>query len=292
MQHFQHAILLATSLYLCSTCYGQEDTSWTFEGQGQLNFSQAAFYNWAAGGENSVSFTGIADLSANYAKEKNSWENNLQLAYGQSRLGEEWRKSEDAISLSSKYGHNLSKVWLAAALLEFKTQFANGYNYPNDSVVVSKAFAPAYANISVGFDYKPADYFSLYLSPLGGKFTYVGDTMTVDQKIYGVPAGKKLRAEMGATAKLTFKKELLKNVTVSTDLLLFSNYLDSPQNVDVDWQTSISMKVNDFIAAFITSQLIYDHDILVPKTTEAGVPYQGVGTQFKEVLAIGLTYKL
>ena len=292
MQHLNLLTAIAGSLLLCIPAIGQEDTSWTIEGQGQLNFSQAAFYNWAPGGQNTISLAAIADLAANYAEAGNTWENALQIAFGQTKTGPDWQKSEDVLELTSKYGHGLSEFWQASALLEFKTQFANGYNYPNDSVVVSKAFAPASASLSVGFDYKPTESFSLYLSPLGAKFTYVGDTITVDQQAYGIPAGQKLRAELGATIKAAFKKEIWENVTVNTELLLFSNYLENPQNVDIDWQTTIGLKVNDFISASITSRLIYDHDMLVPKTTDAGEPYQGRGTQFKEVLAIGLTYKL
>lgn len=292
MHWMRNEFLFVVAMCLALRGFGQEDTSWTFGGQGQLNFSQAAFVNWAAGGQNTLALTGIVDLSADYHKGKKTWENSLSMAYGQTKLGPDWRKSEDALELTSKFGHSLSKVWQASSLLEFKTQFAPGYNFPNDSVIVSKALAPAFANLSVGFDYKPADFFSLYLSPIGAKWIYVGDTMTVNQEVYGVESGNKLRSELGATVKMTIKKEVLKNVTVNSNVLLFSNYLENPQNVDIDWQMTIGMKVNEFISASVSTQLIYDDNILIPKTTEAGVPYQGKGTQFKEVLAIGLTYKL
>jgi hypothetical protein len=83
-------------------------------------------------------------------------------------------------------------------------------------------------------------------------------------------------------------------VTFSTSLELFSNYLKDPQNIDVLWENILNMKVNKFITASITTNLIYDHDIPVPvERTINGVIVPGTGPrlQFKEVLAIGLAYK-
>ncbi len=77
-----------------------------------------------------------------------------------------------------------------------------------------------------------------------------------------------------------------------TKLDLFSNYLHNPQNVDVSWETIIGFKVNKYISATITTQLVYDDDvkIAVDKNGDGINESFGPRTQFKEVLGIGFSY--
>jgi hypothetical protein len=63
--------------------------------------------------------------------------------------------------------------------------------------------------------------------------------------------------------------------------------LHNPQNIDVDWQNLITMKINSWLNANISAHLIYDDDITI--TDKDG--NSGPRTQFKEVLSIGLSYK-
>ena len=53
-------------------------------------------------------------------------------------------KNDDKIDFTSKYGYKTSKNWNIASLVNFKSQFTKGYNYPNDSTVISNFLAPAY----------------------------------------------------------------------------------------------------------------------------------------------------
>ena len=88
---------------------------------------------------------------------------------------------------------------------------------------------------------------------------------------------------------------IAKNITLSSKLDLFTNYFKNPQNIDVSWDVLIGFKVNKFVSASINTTLIYDHDIPVPiYHTVNGVKTKtdsGPRTQFKEVLAIGFSYK-
>jgi len=67
----------------------------------------------------------------------------------------------------------------------------------------------------------------------------------------------------------------------------------SPQNIDVNWELLISMKVNKYISATITTQLIYDDDIniAVDNNNDDIIDEFGPRVQFREVLGIGLSYK-
>lgn len=282
--------------------------AWKKGGTGTLNFSQVSLSNWAQGGENSLSVTALFNLSANYKKGKTTWENTLDLAYGFLQSGDARpRKSDDKIEFSSKYGYKTSNHWSYATMISFKSQLTPGYNYPNDSVVISNLMAPGYVTISTGMDYKPKDDFSFFMSPVTGKITIVNDQKLADVGAFGVQKaeydstgsmitpGEMVRYEFGALLSFKLKQVVAKNITLSTKLDLFSNYLSNPQNIDANWDMLINMKVNKYVSASISTTLIYDHDIPVPIFTDInGVKTQtgtGPRTQFKEVLAIGFSYK-
>jgi hypothetical protein len=105
---------------------------------------------------------------------------------------------------------------------------------------------------------------------------------------FGVDPGEKTRLELGGSVSVGVKKEILKNVTLSSTLGLFSNYLENAQNIDVDWKVMINMKITDYLSANLNTHLIYDDDI---KTSDDSGNPRGAKVQFKEVFGVGLTYK-
>lgn len=292
------------------------DSSWKVEGYGAINLNQVSFTNWAAGGDNSISFSLVGFLQAKYARNKHNWDNSANLQYGLIRTDEfGLRKNEDKIELESKYGYilNKKKTLLLSALGNFKSQFANGYNYPNDSLVVSKFAAPGYLTLGIGLDWKPKDYFSLFISPATGKITFIRDQTianfwpdtTINRGAYGneidatTGIGEKQVFQFGAYFNAKFQKEVVKNVTILSKLELFQNYTgdtDESKMVDVNWETAFLFKINEWLAASLTLNLIYDKEISIPKdendngTIEAPAEFDD-RVQFKEALGVGLTYK-
>ena len=276
------------------------DTSWKKGGMGSINFNQVALSNWAAGGENSMSGAAFLSLFANYAKDRLSWDNQLDLAYGLLKSGDaKVRKNEDKIDLNSKVGYKVSanSKFYYTFLFNFKSQFANGYDYKNDTLLkypISKFLAPGYLLYSIGIDYKPDDAFRLYLSPLTGRTIIVNDDMLSQAGAFGVDPGKKSLTQLGAYLRAMYKKDVFTNVNFQTKLELFSNYLDNPQNIAVNHEILIAMKVNKFITANIGTQMIYDDIIpvtVIKETSGVKEAKTGPRLQFKEVFGIGLSYK-
>lgn len=303
-----------TLLILTFICFhhfsNSQDTLWRKSGIINLNFNQTSLNNWAAGGEDALSLSGLLSAYDNYKKGRTAWDNSLDLGYGMLKQGDQkLRKNEDKIDFTSKLGYavNTKNKMFYSALLNFKSQFDKGYNYPNDSVAISKFGAPAYVTLALGLDYKPNKSFSLFVSPVTMKMTIVADPVLADAGAYGVdPAeydtlgvrtkdGKQTRTEFGAYLNAKFQRDIMQNVNLLTKLDLFSNYADNPQNIDVNWEVLIAMKINKLLTASISTQLIYDDNIAVPLFSDVnGVKTQtgaGPRTQFKEVLAIGLSYK-
>ncbi|MBN2636691.1 MAG: DUF3078 domain-containing protein [Prolixibacteraceae bacterium] len=266
----------------------EEETNWKKGGVFSANFSQVSLTNWAAGGSSSASGVFLVNTFANYKKDSLSWESSLDLGYGfLKEKDRELVKSSDKIDLNSKLGYATGKNWNYTALVNFKSQFAPGYNYPNTDSAISRFLAPAYINVALGMDYKTEN-LSLFISPAAGKFTIVNDEILSDAGAFGVDPGKKFRSEFGAMVKFTAKAEVLKNVTAQTKLDLFSNYFHNPQNIDVDWSVLISMKVNEYLSANLTTQMIYDDDIKIldPETGKSAPR-----VQFMEMFGVGLSVK-
>ncbi|WP_319227764.1 DUF3078 domain-containing protein [Draconibacterium orientale] len=266
-----------------------KDTLWTTSGSTTLNFSQVSLNNWAAGGKSSMSGVVMVNYAANYKKDKLNWDNTFDFRYGfLKEEDQKLRKSDDMIDISSKLGIEASKHWYYSALLNFKSQFAAGYDYPDTDNAISKFMAPGYLNIGLGMDYK-TDGFSLMMAPVSGKFTFVTDDDLSAEGAFGVEEGKTMRAELGATVKAQLKKDIWENVTMDTKVSLFSNYLDQPKNIDIDWTFKIIMKVNDYLSANLITQLIYDNDVKIQGDDETLPPSPGL--QFMESFGVGLTFK-
>jgi hypothetical protein len=266
---------------------------WKTGGMIMLNFGQTSLTNWAAGGENTVSGNSLFNFFANYQKGTFTWDNTIDLGYGILKQGSQNRKSDDRIDFSTKFGKMATKNWYYSGLLDFRSQFTAGYNYPNDSVKISNFFAPAYIVTAIGMDYKPNKTFTAFIAPITGKITIVGDQDLADAGAFGVDKaeyingvktkdGKNFRQEFGGYVRVAYQNDIMTNVNLSTKLDLFSNYMKNPQNIDVNWQVLVSMKVNKYISATFSTQLIYDDDTKIEGSPKV---------QFKEILGVGFSYK-
>lgn len=279
---------------------------WKTGGVFSASFTQVSLTNWAAGGQNAVSLNTILNVFANYKKGKMSWDNSLDLGYGFLQQGGQGvRKTDDNIDFTSKYGRKVYKDWYYAGLINFKSQMTAGYNYPNDSIVISNLLAPGYILGAIGMDFKPNKVFSMFLSPITTKMTIVRDQTLANAGAFGVDAavkdtlgqivakGKMFRAEYGGYIRVILTKEIMENANLQTKLELFSNYANNPENIDINWEILVAMKVNKYLSATISTQLKYDDDIeiAVDRNNDGKIDGMGQRLQIKEVLGIGLTVK-
>ncbi|TPE43838.1 DUF3078 domain-containing protein [Pontibacter mangrovi] len=279
---------------------------WDFGGMGAVNFSQVSLSNWAAGGQNTVSVLGNANLYANYEKGKNTWNNSADLTYGLVKLeGRRVQKSDDKLELNLKYGYRASKRWYYTSQLNIRSQLMPTYTITRDTLK-SNFFSPAAVLASLGMDYKPNDKLSVFISPFTGKFTIVANQGLADKGAFGVnPAdkdaegnpipgtGDHVRREFGGYINVRYKNEILKNVTLQSKLDMFSNYLKKPENVDLNWENLINFKVNKIISASFFAHMIYDDDvdIDVDRDNDSKVDGKGPRLQLKQTLGLGVSYK-
>lgn len=292
---------------------------WKTGGIGSINLAQGVISNWAEGGESSISTLTEVNMFANYSRGNTKWDNNARFKYGLIKSGKKrLRKNEDMFEINSKFGHKAFgslgkyamekngtkkiKHWYYSFLVSFKSQIAKGYNYPNDSVVVSKFCSPGYLLFALGLDYKPNKQTSFLVSPLTLKSTFVTDTALIDQTKYGIPKGRKVNGiskdrkaknEMGAFIKARFKYNFNDDISLENKLSLFTNYVKNPQNIDIDWEVILRMKITFYMDAVISTHIIYDDDVKVPLFNDEGIKIgTGPRLQFKELFSIGFSYNL
>jgi len=274
--------------------------NWMLLGKASLNLSQTYFSNWSAGGTSNLTIIGKYSMNANFQKDKHEWTNWLDLALGYSLFqDEDPLKTEDKMEYITSYRYQLHKHWYFTVMGKFASQFAKGYDYAVDSTVyISKFMAPAWIDIGPGIMYEPTDWFFVNFSPVTPAWIIVNDQRLANEGAFGlepavyneegqvVTPAKKVKSMFGAKMMIVLAKEVAKNITLGTKLELFSDYLNEPQNIDVNWQVLIGMKVNNWLNIDLQTTLLYDNDIMI--TDSDG--NTGPRTQFREFLMLSVGY--
>ena len=282
---------------------------WETENSFGINISEVAFVNWNAGGDNAISGLGFLKFARKYKFSNFQWENNLELRYGlNAQEGQKLRKTEDVIRLTSNLGFKKDNTsrWFYSVQLNFNTQFSNGYKYPDRDTPISRFMAPGYLLFGAGTSYITKDEkFNLYLSPLTQKSTFVLDQDLADNGAFGVEEaeldadgnvitpGENHLLEIGILITNNFNYNIADNIELKSRLNLYTDYIKSFGNVDVDWELTLNMKVNKFISTSLGTQMIYDDDILFDVVKNDNGTIVDPGTpkiQFKQVLGVGLLY--
>jgi len=242
---------------------------WETKGNASLLFNQSTFDNWLAGGENNISGIVGVNYDFNYKKDDWTWDNKVIASYGlvKTRNSSFAKKTDDRLELNSLLGKKIKEnsEWSYSAFLNFKTQFSKGYNYSKneDGAEIREEYtnflSPAYLYFGPGMLWKKNDNLKVNLSPATSKLTFVDKNFTLPEEAYfGVKEGESIRYELGFNASVYYKLDVIANVTFENILNLYSNYLEDPQNVDIDYQLNIVMKINKYLSTNLSFQTIYD----------------------------------
>ena len=251
-------------------------SNWTKKGAFTLLFNQSSFSNWIAGGENSVAGTVSVNYDFNYKSRDWSFDNKLIAKYGISNIsGSGTRKTDDQFELNSLLGKKASTNWSYSFFTNIRTQFTTGYDYSTPTKTeTSGFFAPGYITFGPGMLYKKSDNFNINLSPLSSKATLVSNQFA---GLYGTDPGKTSRYELGFYAALYYKAVLMENVTIENIFNAYSNYLETPQNIDINYQVNFIMQINKYLSTNLSFHMIVDDNA-------------SSQVQFKEVFGLGVNY--
>ena len=276
--------------------YAEDPIWWHNRNNIGIDISEATFVNWHSGGNNSISGLLKLNLVRQYKKLHLLWNNEIFVRYGlnqQQDVG--LRKTDDKLQYNSTFGYRRDTIsnWFYSIKLNFNTQFTKGYSYPDTATPISRFMAPGYLFLGAGTHYEIKDRkFSVYLSPVTLKSTFVFDKDLSDDGAYGVEKGKNSRHEFGALVQSTWNIDLAKNVGLSHKISLYSDYLHDFGNIDVDWELQLHLSVNKYLKATLGGFLLYDDDIKFKKDTnnDGIIETFGPRTQFKQLLGIGVVF--
>lgn len=285
---------------------------WKKTGVVTLGFDNTSFKVWAAGGYNTTKLNTTFNGSLNYAKDLMSWSNSLQLAYGfiYSEDKPIIQKNTDNIYFLSKWGYKTGakSKFNYSASIDFRSQFTNTFAYSTPAgedqgrsawkanrKLKSGPFSPAYTTVALGIDWNPKPWFSVIMAPLSGSVTMVANKDL--RKTYGMALKdefesaetkeaymyKAMRFQFGAKMQVNFKLAINDIINYSTQLTTFSDYLNKPQNMRINWDNTVSWKIAKHIMLGFNSWLIYDPLVLIDGTQKV---------QFKDYIGLTLTYNL
>jgi len=289
---------LILALFYTIFSFGQDATdtdstkTWTSKGKFSLLINQTAFNSeWLGGGTSNYGGNLVINYDLNYRKERIEWDTKFLIDYGITKNDNQEfrRKTNDRFEINSILGRRIDDTnWYYTANLNFRTQLTNGYEFEEDENgnetrrLQTDFLSPAYMNFGLGFQWKKNNQLKVNIAPLSGRFIFAKDKFTTtpgyeDGDFFGIDQGESVRGEFGASLNGLAKFDLMKNVSVENILNLFSNYLEDPQNVDMDYTFNLILNVNRYISTNFTFQAIYDDNAIK-------------GFQIREVLGVGVTY--
>ncbi|MDT0642007.1 DUF3078 domain-containing protein [Zunongwangia sp. F363] len=293
-------LLVAFSIIITGIVQAQEDeeqdtipNGWQTEGNVQLLFNQSAFNaEWTGGGTSSIAANLTLNYDFNYKKDNFSWNNSILANYGLTKVKADDfpRKTSDRLELNSIAGLEIEESnFFYSYFINFRTQIDKGYRFSQNAengetirTETTHFLSPAYLQTGPGIMYKKSEDFIINIAPATARFIFVDNDFTsgpnyIDGQYFGVDAGKSSRFELGASLSALANFELLENVVMDNSLNLYSNYLDKPGNIDIDYLMNLEMGINEYLSANLLFQAIYDDNAVA-------------AFQIREVFGLGINY--
>ena len=203
-----------------------------------------------------------------------------------------YQKSIDELRLAGEYSREFKKgtPWGYGIESTFLTQLfptfqdSSGRNLlkdidgNNDRRPIGRFLSPATFTLSPGITFRPDEHFDALLSPASYKTIFIRDPDVANvrgpdgQRLYDYvdpdSTGARSLQQFGASLRVNYNNTLLEGerLLVKTTLGLFSNYLNNPQNVDLDWRTELSLEVFKGLTVTLNTVVFYDDDVPVQIT--------------------------
>ncbi|TPN87658.1 DUF3078 domain-containing protein [Aquimarina algicola] len=280
---------------------------WTKAGNISFLLNQSAFNaEWLGGGTSNIAGNLSLSYDFNYRKGNLTWDNKILADYGLTKLDDQefTRKTNDRFEYNSLLGKQIKESnWYYSLILNFRTQFDKGFEFGEEPIIdettgdvigtretrseITRIFSPAYLLVGPGLLWKKNDNLKVNIAPATARFIFVNGDFTdtnnpnnlldANDEYFGVEANESTRFEFGASVNAYAKFEIMENISMENILNLYSNYLEDPQNVDLDYTANIVMTINKYLSTNLTFQAIYDDN--------------AIGAfQIREVFGLGINY--
>ncbi len=290
---------------------------WSYGVGAGLDFFQLLQINPKVGsGEDRIQFGGVGSAFAKYKKGRLTWLNTGGLLFGVQKLGIgtqdiiAYQKTVDELRLNSmvSFKHREDSKWsFYSGDLTFVSQVTPTYpgnylkNIDPDNIdgPIAKFLSPAKITFAPGISYTPNDNFGVLFSPIGMQAIVVADDAiasipgdaALNVGLHGTEWNsptdyKKTLFQLGAMVKARYDNKFFNDkIIYSSELTLFSNYLNKPKNIDIDFRNQIAYEIWKGLQLTFTLNFFYDDDIPV-QITDRNAP-QGVKLNDDGSLALG-----
>lgn len=265
---------------------------WVKTGEHALQVAQNYISkNWYTGGNSSFFIRNSHRLTANYKKDKITfnntleWRLNLQATPSDTLHGV--NISEDLFRVENILGYKAFNNWSYSTRLETKTQFFNTYPINSNNRYTS-FLAPFMGNLSIGMGYKLDKKFksdkrknlnlTFNLSPLSLNYIYVRDR-NVDEKRFGLKEGERSLLEFGSLASANVVFNFSRYVSWTSRFKYFTNY----ERVEVEFENRFDMMFTRLLSTTVSLNTRFDDN--VPRGGQYGY------LQINQLISFGLNYK-
>ncbi|MGB0879441.1 MAG: DUF3078 domain-containing protein [Polaribacter sp.] len=274
----KHITLLLFLFSISIFCQQKKDSVQRWKVTGKLTFllNQSSFSNWTSGGENTIAGNININYDFNYKKNNWNWDNKIITGYGLSHIDEKGlRKTNDQFEYNSLLGLKSKGYWFFSFFTNLTTQYTRGYNYSTiPKKPVSDFLSPAYLSFGPGILWKKSDDIRINIAPATSRFTFVSKEFSGK---YGVPIDKKHNFSLGFNLSGYIKFDLMENVIMENNIVFYTDYLEKPQNIDMNYQMNLLLNVNKYLSMNITLHTILDDNA-------------SSKIQFREVFGLGVNY--
>ncbi|MBK7360336.1 MAG: DUF3078 domain-containing protein [Saprospiraceae bacterium] len=281
---------------------------------------------YVGSGSNRLGLGGAVNYKFQYKKSKFSWSNDLLFSLSTQRIGSgtiaagsddklPFEKALDLLTFNSNFAYQVREAspWAYSFDLGLRTQVLSSHQdsasskiylkelhvNPYNTNLVSKLFSPALITLAPGVKYTHGKKYYAFLSPVAGQILLVSDQNIANLGIHGTKLKEGSTNEyetskfaLGALAKGGYSNTYFEKLNFNTELSLFSDYLDKPQNIDVVWTNSLGIELFKGLNLSLRGDLYYDDDKRNNISDSNAVGgFKGVGKRvnFIEQLLIGYT---
>lgn len=282
------------------------DSAWKWELSIGFDFAQLSYINPLQGaGQNKLSLNSVMGFKSSYNRGFFSWENDMVWQFGAQRLGSgtigsglnipvPFQKSIDDLRFNSKLGYSIKEhsKWLYSLNFGLRTLITPSFNgderlsgnffkdiFTEGKPPTSKFLSPAIITFSMGNEFKLGENLGVFYSPISIKHIIVEDDFIASTGVHGnntegMPDSlglytnyENFNFQFGSFVRATLQKQVFKGkLKYKGSLILFSNYLKNPQNLDFDMVNTLDWILYKNFNFSLLVNLFYDDDVLVQVT--------------------------
>lgn len=270
-----------------------DGVGWSYKSAIGLDLGQLANINpYVGAGSNRLGIGGALAFSARLQKGLMSWKNDFMVNLSTQRIGSgvisqnsdkklPFEKALDLVTLSSNFGYKVNEksAWSYSADFLMITQLLGSHmdsatkkiylsevkEGTYNTNLLSKLFSPANISFALGMKYQKQPNWYFFLSPAALKMIYIHDQKIANLGVHGTELKDNSTTEfnkawygVGALARTGYNNTYFKRLNYNSELILFSDYLDNPQNIDVTWFNTFGLEIFKGLNLQFKLDMFYD----------------------------------